>query len=246
MKILSFDTSTRSIQTCLLAGREPVYEKVLEPSGAQRQESASFLLPELNEALTAVGWNKSDVDFVVVGAGPGSFTGIRVGMVVARTLGQGLNIGVVPICSLDILALALKVDCTIVMPAGAGLYYGANYRMEEANGHGLPQAVEAPFCAHLPEVLSRSGTGKIAAAPEMLDLIPVERERLAWPEINNIATASAVLAHDRLSLCHGPAADFRRVVLQEYPWQSATPLYLRSPSVTLKTYGNSTQANEPH
>lgn len=249
MKILSFDTSTRSIHTSLLIGRTPVYEQVLEPSTGQRQEAATLLLPQIDLALKAAGWRKKEIDVIVVGAGPGSFTGVRVALVTARTLGQGLNVGVIPVCFLEVVAAAVALPSAVVMPAGAGQYFGAAYSMNCGSSNAdesLPTPLVEPFCAALPELLDRLDSyERFVGNDEMVAVLTEERVLAAWPEINNLATAGAVLAVDRLSLSVGSPTTWPDAVRREFPWQNATPLYLRSPSVTLKTYGNSDKANEP-
>ncbi len=250
MKILSFDTSTRSIHTCLLLDGTPVHEQVLEPSGTERQESAALLLPEIDIAIKAVSWGKQEIDAIVVGAGPGSFTGVRVALVTARSLGQGLNIGVIPMCYLDVVAAAVAVPCAVVMPAGAGQYFGAAYKMSfdspGGNERNVPTADVAPFCAPLEDLVRRLDSyERFVGNDQMVAVLTEHRMLTAWPEINNIAMAGGVLAVDRLSLRDGPSTAIREALRREYPWQSATPFYLRSPSVTLKTYGNSDKTNDP-
>lgn len=246
MKILSFDTSTRSIQTCVLDHRDVLHESVLEPTGHERQEAASMLLPEIELALHAASLKKQDIDLIVVGAGPGSFTGVRIAMVTARSLGQGLQLGVIPICFLEVVASAVGKNCTIAMPAGAGQYFAASYELKylDEGAYSLPNTRVAPFCAPLQDMLQQvQAYPPIVVPKDMQETVPSNPD--GWPEINNIATAGAFLAYDRLSLCDSAAQDSREQLSSRYPWQNALPLYLRSPSVTLKAYGNSTKENEP-
>ena len=249
MKILAFDTSTRSIHTCVLDNRDVVHESVLEPAGTERQEAAAMLLPEIELALHAASCSKKRIDLVVVGAGPGRFTGVRIAVVAARSLGQGLDVGVVPVCFLDVVAAAAGCDCAVSMPAGAGQYFGAAYKQQLFDGgaYSLPQPVVEPFCAHLPQLLEQlSGQQTFVTPVAMQTQLPEGAAKYQWPEINNIATASAFLAFDRLSLCDEKPVDTREQLRTKHPWQQVVPLYLRSPSITLKQYGNSTKENEPN
>jgi tRNA threonylcarbamoyl adenosine modification protein YeaZ len=63
------------------------------------------LMPLVRDALDRAGLAPRDVTAVAVGAGPGPFTGLRVGLVTARTLAHALSIPVYGACSLDVLAV---------------------------------------------------------------------------------------------------------------------------------------------
>ena len=59
------------------------------------------LAPMIEQALRQAGASPTDLTGIAVGVGPGPFTGLRVGMVTARTLGYVLDIPVTGVCSLD-------------------------------------------------------------------------------------------------------------------------------------------------
>lgn len=87
MHVLSFDTSANALELALLSGSTVVYQNKVVADGANRQDIAATILPELDTALAQTKWTKADLELVVVGTGPGSFTGIRVAALTARTLG---------------------------------------------------------------------------------------------------------------------------------------------------------------
>ncbi len=86
-----------------LGGPEPL--EVLAVAGDDRaRHHDEVLLGLVDEVLAAAGATRSEVTGVVAGRGPGPFTGLRVGLVVARTIAAVLDVPLVGVCSLDALA----------------------------------------------------------------------------------------------------------------------------------------------
>ena len=100
MYILGIETTGREGSVCLLrkaengrdagAGTEPqvMAEKKIEGSMSHLRE----LIPSISEVLTAAGVSKGEISFIAASAGPGSFTGIRIGVSTARALSQALDL----------------------------------------------------------------------------------------------------------------------------------------------------------
>ncbi len=82
---------------------------------------AEILFIELRKLLNRVKWRITDLNGVVVCVGPGSFTGIRIGLAVARTLGQTLRIPVVGITSLEAIAVQAPPQFKWLCPRLDGL-----------------------------------------------------------------------------------------------------------------------------
>lgn len=145
MRLLGIDTATWRASVALLDG--PV--RVAGRSLVTRGNHAATLLPLVEEVLQEAGWERADLDGIGVGAGPGSFTGVRVGLGVARGLAWALGIPVLGVSSLE--ALALSVDpassdpVAAVLDARKGELYAGVYRRE---GEGLscvvPDALFTP------------------------------------------------------------------------------------------------------
>lgn len=116
----------------------------LEPPGAPlvvpldpTQRSARALAPAVREALARAGWRPDDVDVVAVTAGPGSFTGLRIGVTTAKTLAYALQADLVAVDTLDVLARQAPVDVGAsrlhaVLDAHRNELFAASYRREGA------------------------------------------------------------------------------------------------------------------
>jgi tRNA threonylcarbamoyladenosine biosynthesis protein TsaB len=99
--LLAFDTATPLVTVALHDGEDVVAELTAE----RAMKHAEQLAPLLERALSDAGVVRQDLTAIAVGVGPGPFTGLRVGLVTARTLGYVLDIPVYGVCSLDVLAV---------------------------------------------------------------------------------------------------------------------------------------------
>ncbi|MCW2812922.1 MAG: tsaB [Nocardioides sp.] len=100
--LLAFDTASPQVSVALLNDEGTV---VAELVSAETMRHGEQLAPLIEQVLAEAGVTRLDITAVAVGAGPGPFTGLRVGLVTARTLGFVLDVPVYAVCSLDALAL---------------------------------------------------------------------------------------------------------------------------------------------
>ena len=97
---LLIDTSTSNLNVSIIKDQEILYrykEKIL-------LDMSSKLLPIIDKGLKKLNLNLKDINKIFVVNGPGSFTGIRVGVTVAKTIAWALGKAVVPISSLELMA----------------------------------------------------------------------------------------------------------------------------------------------
>jgi len=99
--LLAFDTATPLVSVALHDGDDVV----VELSSDRPMKHGEQLAPLIADALERAGIVRQDLTAIAVGIGPGPFTGLRVGLVTARTLGFVLDIPVYGVCSLDVLAV---------------------------------------------------------------------------------------------------------------------------------------------
>lgn len=104
LRMLVIDTATRrAVVAAALAGKV-----VAARSNEEQTLHAERLLPMVTEVLQQAGWELEQVQLLAIGKGPGSFTGVRVGMACGKGLGFSLSIPVVGIGSLDAMAEAVR------------------------------------------------------------------------------------------------------------------------------------------
>ncbi len=99
--LLAFDTATPHVTVALHDGEDVVVEHVAD----RAMKHAEQLAPLIARAMSEAGIVRQDLTAIAAGVGPGPFTGLRVGLVTARTLAFVLEIPVYGVCSLDVLAI---------------------------------------------------------------------------------------------------------------------------------------------
>ena len=97
--LLAFDTGTPAVTVALYDDRV-----VASSSTVDARRHGELLAPAITALLDEAWVPIMDVTAIAVGVGPGPFTGLRVGLVTARTLGLALGIPVYGVCTLDVLA----------------------------------------------------------------------------------------------------------------------------------------------
>lgn len=138
MKILYIDTTTSYLYTGLVVDSHLISE-VKEDFG---KDLSSVALKKIQEMLTTNQLEPADIDKIIVVNGPGSFTGIRVGITIAKTFAYSLNKNITTITSLEAMALSSKEDTKIKIPlidARRGYIYGAIY------GENLSQILKPQY-----------------------------------------------------------------------------------------------------
>ncbi len=101
MILLAIDTATESCSAALWADG-----KMYHRSSVQPRLHAELILPFIDELLCEAKITKSEIDGIVVGQGPGAFTGVRIGVAVTQGLALALNFPVVAVSNLQTLAFS--------------------------------------------------------------------------------------------------------------------------------------------
>ena len=215
MKFLALDTSTEYLSLALLLD-----DKVISRGLLAGQTHSQRILPLLRELLDEAGVELNDLDGIAFGAGPGSFTGLRIGCGVAQGLAFGADLPVIGVSTL--LALAEDVPdadkVVACLDARMGEVYHAAYEKTAAGW----QEVIAPGLYAPADVPAIPGTGWTAAGSgwraygAALDQIYAEQVNHQLPDVFPQAAAIARLA------LPGFVAGLGR------PASEAAPIYIRN------------------
>jgi tRNA threonylcarbamoyladenosine biosynthesis protein TsaB len=122
--LLALDTATPYVTVAVHDGEVVLGERRSD----QRMKHGEQLAPLIEAVLGDVGIVRQDLTAIAVGVGPGPFTGLRVGLVTARTLAFVLDLPVYGVCSLDVVAREAALGDT---PVGAGFVVATDARRKE-------------------------------------------------------------------------------------------------------------------
>lgn len=186
MKVIGFDTATDDTVVAATAGGEVVFDRLIGPGANGKPVHSETLLATLNEAAeTLGGW--ADVNRVAVGTGPGTFTGIRIGIATANGLALSTGVELTGISTLEALSLPLRNGTDPVLPvldarrgevfaalyaAGGGLEWppfasGPGDLARRMAGLGRPPKVGGPGAVRFMDELTRAGVEIAGAEAEI-------------------------------------------------------------------------------
>jgi tRNA threonylcarbamoyladenosine biosynthesis protein TsaB len=213
MRVLAIDCSTEWL--AVAAGDE---ESSVERRELAGQSHSRRALPLVNLLLSERGWKLGDLDGIAFGAGPGSFTGVRIACGIAQGLALGANLPVVPVSTLEAIAQAAwrkhgEKRVVACLDARMREVYVAAY---QRRGTGWTEFV-APMVRKPDEVVVSGsdwfGAGEgFAAYPALADRIS-----LRGLDATILPTASAILESAVPRLAAGLGVDAAH----------ALPLYVR-------------------
>jgi len=126
MILLTLDTSTPAVTAGIVQGDD--FATMAQRVTVDARAHAERLTPNVVAALYDSGLTMADLDAVVVGCGPGPFTGLRAGMASGAAYGHALGIPVHGVCSLDAIGVLTTGEALVVTDARRREVYWARYR----------------------------------------------------------------------------------------------------------------------
>lgn len=107
MRILAIETIDKTGSVAALDGERLLVERGL----GDQQRSLQTLVPAMREVLETVGWKPAGVELVAVATGPGSFTGLRIGVATAKSFAYAAGSQVLGVGTMAVLAAQVPVEC---------------------------------------------------------------------------------------------------------------------------------------
>jgi tRNA threonylcarbamoyladenosine biosynthesis protein TsaB len=191
--LLAFDTATPAVTVALHDGERVVASQ----TRVDARRHGELLAPAITAVLDEAWVPRQDVTAIAVGVGPGPFTGLRVGLVTARTLGLALDVPVYGVCTLDVLAAqgvdaGIRDEFLVATDARRKEVYWATYDGQGGRLDGPHVARPADVATELP-VVGEGATLYPEAFPGavgpvhpdarvLADVVSAERAELLDPE----------------------------------------------------------------
>jgi len=220
MRALAVETSTLSGGAALLDGERVVGEYVLDV----RVTHSERLLTAIDQLLTDAGWSARDLEGLAVAVGPGSFTGLRVGLSTVKGLALALSIPVAAVPTLDAMAATLPFAALPVCPvldARKREVYASLYRWD-----GLAMRREWDYLAIAPDDLARRLDEPVILLGDGADAIDSPFARRVRPPRRGPAPAVV-----------GALGQARLALGDTVPVAELAPIYLRPSEAELKRRG---------
>lgn len=172
MKIFAVETSSLVASAAICDGDKLVCETSLN----NKLTHSETLMPIIEEVFERSGLTPNDIDLFAVAKGPGSFTGLRIGITTAKALAHAENKQIVGVNTLEAMCYNLPFCPHIISPvmdARRGEVYNAFYRFE----NGILKEICPPRAVPLSRCLE-----ELKAMPEKVvflgDAVPVYREKI--------------------------------------------------------------------
>jgi tRNA threonylcarbamoyladenosine biosynthesis protein TsaB len=154
VKILALDTATENCSVALL-----VNDKVIVRSEVAPRDHTKKVLPMVDEVLQEAGVKLTDLDALAFGRGPGSFTGVRIGIGIAQGLAFGADLPMIGVSTLEAMAQgsyrkhgAEQVACAIDARMSE-VYWGRFERQQDGTWNAID-----PECVVPPAILAEQST----------------------------------------------------------------------------------------
>ena len=195
MKILSIDTSTSSLSVCISQDDDIIGEINLNNGLVH----STTLMPAIENLFTMLNFDKSKLSHIAVSVGPGSFTGIRIGVATANAFSLALGIPVISVSSLDAMAMNFTSYEGIVITtidAQRDTYYVGVYR---ARNSKLEKIIENTIMSdeELEEYI-QNRKEKVLLAGEKRDISSCDNVIFANPYDNYIKSSNIAMLSKEL------------------------------------------------
>lgn len=183
--------------------------------------NSALLIPELVKIFNKHTLTPDQLDFITLNVGPGSFTGIRAAAVMARTIGQFLDIPVIGIPSLEIYANAVQSDKNkyVILDARRSYCYLGIYSPDN-------QVIQEPELIPANEVIPSIDKQNAFIITE--HSLSVLLDQFEKHYIKDLEPDLALIIIDLAKKIIASTPDYKEL----YAWYNLKPVYLQTPSIT--------------
>jgi tRNA threonylcarbamoyladenosine biosynthesis protein TsaB len=233
MLILGFDTATRATTAALLdVSADSVVQRRDDPPRGERPRHTTRLMELVREVLDEAGAGFGDLNRIAVGIGPGTFTGLRIGVSTARALAAARDLPLVGVSTLRALANGAAAAAAgearavlAVLDARRGEAFAAGWRPGEVADPGVTALLEPVAMA--PQTLAQ------APAPPGAGWLAVGEGAVEFREV--LERSGALVYDDGSQLHRVSAVDHCRLAigLPSRNLRDVRPAYLRLPDAEL-------------
>lgn len=173
MRVLSIDSSTASAACAVIEDGKLLGEVVLN----DKKQHSVILMPIIDSLLNNLKLDVKDVDAFIVSSGPGSFTGLRIGMATAKGLAQANDKPFIGISTLDALAFNLAYTSGIICPILDALRDNVYTALYSFN-NGILERISDYMAIHIDELVSLIKEKTPSAITFIGDAVPKFSEKL--------------------------------------------------------------------
>lgn len=229
MRSLAVDTATNTLSLAVFDDEKLVASYEL----TSKKQHGETLVNEVNHLLKALGWNASDIEEIFIGIGPGSYTGLRIGVTFAKMWGSMKEIPVREVSSLSLLAasaiqLASQNEDVLLVPmidsrrmtAYTGIYkYEAGKLVEVLEDDQVEWDTFKNNLSNYGDkfiIIGQELDAFVDSFPEDLDLVQVISEA---PKASQVYNVGSELVEDVDVL----VPNYLQKTLAERQWQEANP-----------------------
>ena len=200
LKLLLLDTCGSEASVALAEGSR-VLTQMLLPGRRASEE----LLTAIADRLRGCGWRIGEVDALVIVRGPGSFTGVRVGLSAAKALAEGAGLRLLAVSRLEVLAQKADTGSLVTLDAGRGEVFWAQVL---ADGIGEQSIAPMTWVMERARTLDVSVLRELSDAPKpdwvdvqevpaltAADALPLATQQLLLGQSNDPALLDALYLH---------------------------------------------------
>ncbi|MCY8094415.1 tRNA (adenosine(37)-N6)-threonylcarbamoyltransferase complex dimerization subunit type 1 TsaB [Bacillus haynesii] len=216
MTILAIDTSNLTLGVALIKDGKMIAEHI---SHLKKNHSVRAM-PAIDELLKECGLEPNDLTQIAVAKGPGSYTGVRIGVTIAKTLAWSLNIPIKTVSSLEVLAANGRFFQGLICPlfdARRGQVYTGLYQYRDGKLHELEEDQN---------ILLEDWLKKLKAMDQQVLFIGSDTE-IHQEMIEQIFGEQAVIAGPALQLPRPSELALIGELKEDEPVHSIVPNYIR-------------------